>query len=557
MAIKIGIDFGTTNSSVYTLVYDSQRKERVARSMLLDKDRHEASSVPTVLKVSRDSILCGHEIGYGALQGTTVIYNLKERLLDDYNNEKYVYEDNRSGWKKENEIRSNDKVYDKWELFRAYMKYLLKNVVDNNMYMQDNTLIEAVISVPFASSTIYNEKMKKNIEMLSINNSRGEECKIKVLDIIEEPVAIGFLYLIDKKTLDVNLISDKKTLVVDIGGGTTDIAVLQNDRGSIKPDITVLDYDCITAIDRDCIINVIDHDGNKNAGNYIDKTIIKYLFVRENIEDPSYEEFISTKNKNLNPTLLGTKETKETIEKTGESEVYFQYNRYDVGDYILTKEEYYKILGPYVKELLELSKRMIDKHNDITNIVLAGGVANCNYIKNRFKEEFSKYVVYSGEEEDNASCTAKGNLLYANRKTSIRAKLTNSYGLRVYDKDGVRCIRNFAYQNQNLPIENIILPLHTEFYTNYVDFEFYRGHEEYPTYSLLSDNSLDYNFNNYTFLDNHVFRYTFGKYVPANTMLKAIINIDNNEIISVEVISEYATIISQRYTLTELEGDGI
>ena len=55
MAIKIGIDFGTTNSSVYTLVYDSQRKERVARSMLLDKDRHEASSVPTVLKVSRDS----------------------------------------------------------------------------------------------------------------------------------------------------------------------------------------------------------------------------------------------------------------------------------------------------------------------------------------------------------------------------------------------------------------------------------------------------------------------------------------------------------------------
>ena len=90
-----------------------------------------------------------------------------------------------------------------------------------------------------------------------------------------------------------------------------------------------------------------------------------------------------------------------------------------------------------------------------------------------------------------------------------------------------------------------------------MDFEFYRGHEEYPTYSLLSDNSLDYNFNNYTFLDNHVFRYTFGKYVPANTMLKAIINIDNNEIISVEVISEYATIISQRYTLTELEGDGI
>ena len=88
----------------------------------------------------------------------------------------------------------------------------------------------------------------------------------------------------------------------------------------------------------------------------------------------------------------------------------------------MTKEEYYKILGPYVNELLGLSKRMIDKHNDITNIVLAGGVANCNYIKNKFKEEFSKYVVYSGEEEDNASCTAKGNLLYANRKTSIRAK---------------------------------------------------------------------------------------------------------------------------------------
>ena len=105
MAIKIGIDFGTTNSSLYTLVYDSQKKERVARSMLLDKERHEVSSVPTVLKVSRDSILCGYEIGYGALQGTTVIYNLKERLLDDCNNEKYVYEDNRSGWKKENEIR--------------------------------------------------------------------------------------------------------------------------------------------------------------------------------------------------------------------------------------------------------------------------------------------------------------------------------------------------------------------------------------------------------------------------------------------------------------------
>ena len=43
------------------------------------------------------------------------------------------------------------------------MKYLLKNVVDNNMYMQDNTLIEAVISVPFASSTIYNEKNEKGI----------------------------------------------------------------------------------------------------------------------------------------------------------------------------------------------------------------------------------------------------------------------------------------------------------------------------------------------------------------------------------------------------------
>ena len=117
---KVGVDFGTTNSSIIMLLKDATGS-LLARS-LLDNNRNYERSLIYVQRTGE--IKCGDEIDNNFLRlanNVGLIYNLKEKLLDENFNSVFVCHGEKREWKDTQVFnKTNDDkniiCYDKWQL---------------------------------------------------------------------------------------------------------------------------------------------------------------------------------------------------------------------------------------------------------------------------------------------------------------------------------------------------------------------------------------------------------------------------------------------------------
>lgn len=501
---KVGIDFGTTNSSV--MFYDKGNGNFV--SLLRKGDAESELSVtyaPSEVMVNKNhQIVCGWNISeaYHRSPRSSVIYNLKEKLLNDTENFK-IFE------------------FDKWELLKHFMQYLINNA-NNSPYLTVNNdrIKEVVLSVPVKVSTLYTTKLKDTVESSEYIDSTGNCYYLKVTALQEEPTAISLNLF-----ASVNKYNGSTVLVCDFGGGTTDLAIVQNHLFNRK---------------------VLNHIGIKQAGNYIDDLIIKALLKKVNVSE---KEFFSEENRALSRARYQIRTAvKEYIERDLAVPVELQLNDTCIYNDDLSKEEYYEIITPFIKQIISLANDLLKSH-PVEHIILAGGTSNCQLFKELFEKEFPAISI-DNSTIDKRTSTASGNAEWyqLSSLSTVKNILNASYGIKCYSPSEKRdYIAIFFHCNEELPIVDRCMSYKTYKSTDSVRFLFFIGQE------TNIQIEREYDFEKHQLLAGKEFVYQFGRKVPANTRLIAHFSMDENGIMTIQVESESAKIKLQKHTITGLK----
>lgn len=498
---KVGIDFGTSNSSVMFKMDGSMR------SLLRNGDASSEPTIyfaPTEVFVRKDgSIGCGWEISDANRKRSSneLIRSFKEKLVDDSDNRLICGKD-------------------KWEYYKKFIQYLINNANKSPYLISGNDKVtEVILSYPYATSTMYTTKLKKYTEEVEVTDAKGQSYHLKVAELNEEPVAISLNYYAQNPVY-----SSKTVLICDIGGGTTDLSVVEN-IGTRKI--------------------VVAHDGLRKAGNHIDMLILEYLLQKTPM---SKEKFFSASNRALEKNKYEIRLIKESIEKEKESSVELTYNGEIIYDDDFTVEDYYRIITPFVNEIVKMCKTLIlNSKKKIDTIVLAGGGANCQKIESMFKSTFSDILVTSCS-VDRRTATASGNAeaFYIPSSNRVKKILGYSYGIDCWDlTNNVNSIDIVLYKDEVLPILNRQVNYVTRYALDSVDYNFYIGKDN------DKNKQREYSFSAYEHLANQTFTYRFNMKVPAGTLLRTYVSMDINGIMTIRVESDYGSM--QTKTITDLK----
>lgn len=493
---KVGIDFGTSNSSVVLKV--RIRDKKVVRSLLRvnssNCNSNLVDSVPTEVFITKENKkLCGFDIRESIRDAgdKNLCRNFKEKLIND--DEKF--------------IKIDGKEEEKWEFYKTYMQYLIKNANNSQtMIINGERVTEVVLSYPYNCSTFYTTKMKEYMESIDFEDSNNNKYRLNVVGLQEEAVAISLNYFANNPNK-----KNTSVLVCDIGGGTTDLSIVEDCNGQKK---------------------VVSHDGWNEAGNHIDKLIIR------NLIDGlcSIDEFFSETNSALQQNFNFVKKIKRDIEGYGELNLNLYLKNERIFSGMLTEEKYYEIIYPFIKKIIDKCEELMKlREYDVSAIILAGGVANCKKVQELFKQNFNtKFSIpVISTEEDKCLSTALGNFEFT-PKTRAIGKLNHSYALRVFNyKTNREALKIIFHKDETLPIEEKYVPLITNERTNSIYFRFYVGND-----SSFSK-GYEYDFSKYTKISQYPAEYYFDYRVPIHTDVHTFFSMDVNGIMKIKIKTDY------------------
>jgi len=312
--IICGIDFGTTNS---VISYFSNNKPKVLKNL-------NRKLIPTQVAFYNNKIYCGNEIptkydflinNFKTLIGTDKIYNV------------------------------NNKKYSINEIVILYLNYLKNLILDK----KDHD-IKSVISIPANFNDNQREILKKCFEKVGI----------EVLRIINEPTSAALSYGL------LNCNEEETILVIDIGGGTLDITLLEKDE---------------------LFFEVVDTIGDKNIGGntFTDiiqsKTELSWEDSNRIKERLYYKDSITINNITINKTIL-VNFVKTITEKIKN---YFEiFTKYDIDNIILVGgSSKLFIIQDLVKEVFKKDPLI---YKDLQTVVANGACYYGAYLKNKLKD---------------------------------------------------------------------------------------------------------------------------------------------------------------------------
>lgn len=344
--IRIGIDLGTTNTLA---CYMKGSKPDII------KFPGSGNMLPSVLYLEEDgSILIG---GNARRKGIYDPLNCIRSSKTEMGNFDKIW-------------TLRGKKFTPTDVATEILKEVKKKVIKKTKAESDTT-IEAVITVPayFTSNQI--DETKK----------AGEQAGLTVLGIVTEPRAAAIANI---KELG---IEEQKIFVVDLGGGTFDISVLEANK---------MQYTTL-AVDGD----------RKLGGDDFDHEL--FLYIKGFIEDDlgldlenqevsglSYNEYYSMIGRIQEAACEAKKELSDVEEYEVSIPNLFPYkNRMYSLELVISREKFYELC----EELFEKVKNRIDKVfqetpgleiMDIDSVILAGGSCYIPKIKEDIEEIFEK-----------------------------------------------------------------------------------------------------------------------------------------------------------------------
>lgn len=391
--ITIGIDLGTTNTLAAYMKNGKPKLLKFSGSDLL----------PSILYVDMDkSILVGKKAK-------------QLRILDDANgirSSKTYMGDFNKKW------NCRGMNFTPTDVATEILREVKRNVI-KKLKLDDTAVINAVITFPAYFDGNQTEETKK----------AGERAGLNVIRTINEPMAAAVFAI---KEMD----SSKKIFVVDLGGGTFDLSVLEADPANHE-------------------YNALDTDGDeKLGGDDFDEAMLQYL--KDTIHDDIGVDLSSATKAGMEPgkyaSVINTlreeaERVKIELSEETESEVdilnLFTYKgrNYNLSTSVTRKEFnktckslYDRIFGTIESFLARLETEKHINLDDMGAVVLAGGSCEIPYIKEEIERRFNCQVNNELEKE---LLVVKGACMVAVTEKMGMSKvsdiLSHSLGVEVYD----------------------------------------------------------------------------------------------------------------------------
>lgn len=350
MSKCIGIDLGTTNSCV--AVVEGKEKNVIQN----DEGRR---TTPSIVGFSDNG---ERKIGDPAKRQAitnpkNTIYSVKRLMGKKYDSVKeirfpYTVEKGSNGTAV---ITVNDKKYTPQEISAMVLQKMKKTAED---YLGSDVK-EAVITVP----AYFNDSERQSVK------EAGEIAGLEVKRIINEPTAAALAYGLDDD-------KDRKIVVYDVGGGTTDVSIL--DLG-------------------DGVFEVKSTAGNSLiGGDNFDEEVINWLA----------EEFKKDYGIDLRDDQMANQRLKEAAEKakielstTTSTDINLPYIMPVDGipkhlNVSLSRSKFEQLIDNYLSQIEQLCVESLDKSGlkkeDISDIILVGGSTRIPAVQNLAEKIFGK-----------------------------------------------------------------------------------------------------------------------------------------------------------------------
>ena len=397
----VGIDLGTTNTLACYFVHGKKKLLKFAGG---------ATMLPSVIYTDENNkVIVGTAAqSRGEVNPSRMIRSAKTYIGNFELNKK---------WK------CGNRVYTPTDVATEVLKEVRQRLV-RNMHLDDNEEIGAVITVP----AYFNDNQRDE------TRKAGTAAGFKVMWILEEPTAAAIEAVHEMQL-------QKKVFVVDIGGGTFDLSVLEADH----------DNHTYTAI-------AIDGD-DRLGGDDFDK-IVQQELIRH-IEDDTGVKLTDAKSAGLdegdyqtlmNRLLNEARHAKEELSDVEECNVNLPNlttlggQNYDL-DFVFTRKAFERTCKPLFDRIFNQIDDFVNnnkkfKLQDIGHVILAGGTCFIPYIKQRIEQDLgikpddelplSQLVVIGAARV----AEAKSGGIEGGGGFNIKSILAHSLGIEVLDKSG-------------------------------------------------------------------------------------------------------------------------
>lgn len=289
---------------------------------------------------------------------------------------------------------------------------ILKKLVEDTEYILNEKVEGAVITVP-----AYFDDVRRKATLLAANLA-GLNC----IKIINEPTAAALAFFNEKN------IESGRLLVFDLGGGTFDVTVVEKKADEI---------------------NVIGTDGDRNLGGFdFDNLILNDVVAKYDIDIfDDYESGIELRHK-----VTALKKQLSFKEKAG---IKFKFNG-KTYDYSIKREEFSKMLEPYISTMELIMEKVIDEANltwkDIDHLVMVGGSSRIPAILESMERISGKRPDVSLNQDHAVAQGAaiQASILSKSGSSLIKVNDVNSHSLGI-----------IAVDTNNERINSILIPRNT------------------------------------------------------------------------------------------------
>lgn len=421
--MKIGIDFGTSFSNVSALDDDE-----VVVDLFL-KPRGENPGIPTVLfNLQNGSFLVGEEAKAKAQQQEDSGLKVDDRYIADL----------KRMIRRESDIDLNSENYKgtgntPWQLIEVYLVELERLAIQKAevQHILNPKNIETVtVGCPATCPSDYRETIQ-NIVSNAVNTLTGK--RPNTVNVVSEPTLAAISYL------QVNKMESGNILVFDMGGGTTDVAIVK-----VKAN-TKNSFDCeeecpvageMSCGGRDLDIALYEHLLIENHG-YTEQQAKKVVddIRKKNKSGYMLDRIMDMKHFIYNLGLKGS--LAYNFKSPGYESVPVPNGLNDVEKTSL--ENFEKFVMPKINQAMEPVRRMIveyqKKHqlNSITKVVMVGGCCRIPLVKSTLEKMLQTLGVQAGVELFNghlSTAISDGAAVFNGDSTKVTLRLDKTYGIK-------------------------------------------------------------------------------------------------------------------------------
>jgi len=400
--VYVGIDLATTNSAI--AVWDADSKSPIC----IENRNGSILTKSAVCFHAADDIAVGDEA-----YDTALLYPERTALLFK-----------RSMGKTKVAITVDGESYSPQQLSAFLLKRMIKDVEET----LDVSVKNVIITVPADYGTNERAAVKE----------AGVLAGVEVIETLDEPIAIA---------LQADAFSNMENqyfTVIDVGGGTTDIAVVSAERDIIKEEIIAGDLYL--------------------GGSDFDKAFVEYIhreYLASEVLDKEAEQELLLKAELAKQKLSDREETKFTVgTEMGRKVITVTRQEFEQCTEYLA-QSFKKLLGNVKEKMAEKGITQLDK------LILAGGSTRMPQIRGVIEEVFPGIKVVA---KDVDQAVALGAALYAKAledKKNINVVKGNTsreetgikelkrvsgktYGIAAYHNNELK-IHNMLFQNEDLP----------------------------------------------------------------------------------------------------------